>query len=219
MSQSATSVRAVFKHSPCLICVLAKKYKEGMAQWKPRKKYKKSRIGKKQWDTKDWKSSTTKEMNQQDESDAKRYKPGELLSCDNVGPVNPKSFEGYVQSFIWRDTSTKHMLSHSDKEASEDVYLKGLEIIRLYYKKYGTKIKVIRSDNFTKFKSRKVRAYYAKYGIGRQSSTPYQHWQNSVERDIQTIIHYISAVVHESILMRADSWNRALMHWIKQGSQ
>jgi hypothetical protein len=70
-------------------------------------------------------------MNQQDESDAKRYKPGELLSCDNVGPDNPKSFEEYVQSFIWRDTSTKRMFSHSDKEASEDVYLEGLEIIRL----------------------------------------------------------------------------------------
>ena len=94
-----------------------------MAQWNPRKKYKKLRIGKELSDTKDWKSSTTKEMNQQDESDAKRYKPGELLSCDNVGPVNPKSFEGYVQSFIWRDTSTKRMFSHSDKDASEDVYL------------------------------------------------------------------------------------------------
>ena len=39
-------IRAVFKHSPCLICVLAKKRKEGMTQWKPRKKYKKLRIGK-----------------------------------------------------------------------------------------------------------------------------------------------------------------------------
>ena len=58
-------IRAVFKHSPpCLICVLAKKRKEGMAQWKPRKKYKKLRIGKEQSVTKDWKSSTTKEMNQ-----------------------------------------------------------------------------------------------------------------------------------------------------------
>ena len=107
-------IRAVFKHSPCLICVLAKKCKEDMAQQKLRKKYnKKLRIGKELSDTKDWKSSTTKEMNQQDESDAKRYNPGELLSCDNVGPVNPKSFEGYVQSFIWRDTSTKRIFSHS----------------------------------------------------------------------------------------------------------
>ena len=67
-----------------------------MVQWKQRKKYYKLRIGKEQSDTKDRKSSTTVEINQQDESDAKRYKPGELLSCNNVGPVNPKSFEGYV---------------------------------------------------------------------------------------------------------------------------
>ena len=208
-------IRSVFKHSPCLTCVLAKKRKEGMAQWKPRKKFKKLRIGKEQSDTKDRKPSTKEEMDQQDESDAKRYKPGELLSCDNVGPVNPKSFEGYKQSFIWRDTSTKRMFSHSDSEASEDVYLEGLDTIRLYYEKHGIRIKVIRSDDFTTFKSRKVRAYYAKHGIERQSSTPYQHWQNSVERDIQTMIHNISAVVHGSILMRADSWNRALKHWIK----
>ena len=93
-------IRAVFKHSLCLICVLAKKRKEGMAQWKPRRKNKKLRIGKELSDTKGWKSSTTEEMNQQDESDAKRYKPGELLSCDNILPINPKSFEEYVHSFI-----------------------------------------------------------------------------------------------------------------------
>ena len=29
------------------------------------------------------------------------------------------------------------------------------------------------------------------------------------------MIHNISAVVHGSLLMRADSWNRALKHWIK----
>jgi hypothetical protein len=68
----------------------------------------------------------------------------------------------------------------SNKEASQDVYLEGLEITtRLYYKRHG----VVGSDdlNFdsTTFKSRKVHAYYAKYGIERrQSSTPYQHWQN-----------------------------------------
>ncbi len=59
------------------------------------------------------------------------------------------------------------MFSHSDKEASEDVYLEGLEIIRLYYKRHRIKIKVIRSDDFTTFKSMKVRANYAKYGIER----------------------------------------------------
>ena len=121
-------------------------------------KAKKLRIGKKQSDTKDWKSSTTKEMNQQDELDAKRYKPGELLSCDNVGPVNPKSFEGYVQSFIWRDKKiTKRiMFCHSDKEASsEDVYLERL-------KNHPSVLQETRNKDqghSIPFKSRKVCAY------------------------------------------------------------
>ena len=104
------------------------------------------------------------------------------------------------------------MFSHSDSEATEDVYLEGLEEIRLYYQARGIKIKVIRTDDFTTFKSRQVRSYYAKHGMQRQSSTPYQHWQ---KRDIQTMIHNISAVIHGSLLMRSDSWNRALMHWFK----
>ena len=40
-----------------------------------------------------------------------------------------------------------------------------LEKIRLYYKAKGIRIKVIRTDDFTTFKSRKVRNYYAKHGI------------------------------------------------------
>ena len=82
-------IRAVFKHSPCLICILVKKRKEGMAQWKPRKKYKKLRIGKELSDTKDWKSSTTKEMNQQDESDAKRYNPGNCSAATTLDQLIP----------------------------------------------------------------------------------------------------------------------------------
>ena len=71
-----------------------------MAQWKSRIKYKRLRT------TKDRKPSTKEEMVNQNAEDTKLYKLGELLSCDNVGPVNPKSFEGYTQTFIWRDTAT-----------------------------------------------------------------------------------------------------------------
>ena len=74
-----------------------------MEQWKSRKKYKRLRTAK------DRNPSTKKEMNNQDAEDTNLYKPGELLSCENVGPVNLKSFEGYTQTFIWRDTATKRM--------------------------------------------------------------------------------------------------------------
>ena len=85
------------------------------------------------------------------------------------------------------------MFSHSDKEVFEDVYLlEGLNIIRLYCEKHGIKIKVIRGRCF----------------IEGESSTPYQHWQNSVERDFQTMIHNISAVMHGLILIQAYSWKK-----------
>ena len=74
-----------------------------MAQWKTRKKYKRLRTAK------DRKPFIKEEMDTQDAEDTKLYKPRELLSCDNVGPVNPKSFKGYTQTFIWRDTATKRM--------------------------------------------------------------------------------------------------------------
>jgi hypothetical protein len=45
-----------------------------MAQWKTSKKYTKLRIGKEQSDTKDWKSSTTKEMNQLDTHTGSSYR-------------------------------------------------------------------------------------------------------------------------------------------------
>ena len=111
------------------------------------------------------------------------------------------------------------MFSYSDKETSEDVYLEGLEIIRLYYKRHGIKIKVIRSDDFTTFKSRKVRAYDAKYGIKRQSSTPYQHWQNSVERDIQMMIHNISANIDARINTHASRLVEQSTQALDQGPQ
>jgi hypothetical protein len=81
--------------------------------------------------TKDWKSSTTKKMNQQDESDAKRYKPGELLNCDNVGPVNPKSFED-TSSHSYGEIQAPSVCSPTriKKHRSQD---QGFPIRRLHY--------------------------------------------------------------------------------------
>ena len=93
-------------------------------------------------------------MDTQDAEDTKTYKPGELLSCDNVGPVNHlKSFEGYTRTLIWRDTATKRIFLQLDSEATEEVYLEGLKEIRLYYKARAIIIKVTRIDDFTTFSS------------------------------------------------------------------
>ena len=36
----------------------------------------------------------------------------------------------------------------------------------------------------------------------------------SREREIQTLIEYVSAVLHDTELLRADAWERAATHWV-----
>ena len=46
-----------------------------------------------------------------------------------------------------------------------------------------------------------------------QASTAYKHWQNAVERDVQTVVCNVSAVIHSADLIRADAWAQALVHY------
>ena len=43
-------------------------------------------------------------------------------------------------------------------------------------------------------------------------SFPYQHWQNVVEHDVQTVIHNMSAVLHTNEFITAMMWSFALRH-------
>ena len=73
----------------------------------------------------------------------------------------------------------------------------------------------MRTDYFKTFLSKKAERYYAKRDIEYQSSTPYKHWQNAVERTIQTIINYMAAIIHGTEFLREDSWAYALVHFTR----
>ena len=61
----------------------------------------------------------------------------------------------------------------------------------------------------------KVRTYYAKHGIERQSRTPYQHWQNSVERDRHPDDDTQQLSRHPRISTHACRLLESSKHWIK----
>ena len=45
-------------------------------------------------------------------------------------------------------------------------------------------------------------------------SAPYCHWQNSVERDVQTVTRGVSTMLHSQPWLRADCWDLALFHYV-----
>jgi len=144
----------------------------------------------------------------------KTYKPGQYISCDNIS-VNPAALEGETDAYIFTDLGTGKIFSYPTTAINTTTYIHYLNRVRRHYKHLGYKVENIRTDYFTVFLSKKANKFYDRYGIRYQSSTPYKHYQNPVERTIQTIIGYVAAIIHGTDFLRADSWARALVHFTR----
>jgi hypothetical protein len=77
------------------------------------------------------------------------------------------------------------------------------------------RLKILRTDYFSTFKSNDVDQLLRELNIEKQESSPYRHHQNAAEREIQTLIGNVSAVTHGTELLRADTWERAAAHWVQ----
>eukprot|EP01036_Dinobryon_divergens_P061768 gene61768-biopygen26091 len=108
------------------------------------------------------------------------------IGYDNVGPINPPSIEGTPSSTI--------------------------SVLRFFTSR-GFKPRILHSDYFSMFRSRKCLTFYEDHQCRHETSAPYQQWQNAVERDIQTILGNVSATIHGQDFLRADIWGHALSHW------
>lgn len=226
-------IRKVYYREPCLVCVLAKRNKDSVNRWNRRIKRKgrvnrsavKGDIVDEAGESKpavvtDLKISDDLEIEAivqgvSNDRDIEEWDIGECISADNVGPISPVSIDGFSALFIFRDTKSRLIFTYPIKSASEEQYLTCLNKVIDYFKSFNHVTKIIRTDYFKTFLSKLSEDLYTKRHLEHQSSTPYEHWQNAVERDIQTCKHNVSAVIHGQDLLRADTWTCAVRHWTK----
>ena len=204
-------VQKVFAYEPCLLCVLSKKRKEGAEQWMRDHSYKWNKRMQKKYLR--YLDSQVK-IEEQEKADMTSYRPGECISCDNVGPINPRSMEGFTCFFLFRDTHSRRLHVYPARNADEETYLECLYDVILFYHRKGFKSKIIRTDFYSTFTSAGAIQYYRENDLEHQVSTAYKHWQNAVERDVQTVVCNVAAVIHSADLIRADAWAKALEHWV-----
>jgi hypothetical protein len=125
-------------------------------------------------------------------------KPGEIISFDPIGPISPLSSSGHKYFFLFKDVATgyNHVMTSPSKEAARIVHC--LEEVITWYRKYGLKVRIVRTDFENTIKSDEVKAFIdrADINIRLQNSIPYAHWQNAVERDVQTIINGAATLLH-----------------------
>ena len=90
---TAKEFHTVFQWEPFFICVLAKRRKEGTMKWKTFKKNKRRKLR--------LSEEEEKELIQQEIDEMNSCAVGELISCDDVGPVSPASMDGHTRFFMF----------------------------------------------------------------------------------------------------------------------
>lgn len=210
---TSEDIRRVFKSEPCLACVLAKRRADGPNAWiKTRGAAAKGKSG----DLLN-KANDVQVINEPKPMDDgnRTWGIGECITVDNVGPISPESEDGYRNFFLFKDMSSKMVFMYLTESCDEESYLYALDDVVTYFKRHGHQCKTIRSDYFSTFLSEKVSQYEQSNNLSHESSGPYLHWQNGVEREVQTFSKFVSANIQDQILLRSDMWSHAAEHWVR----
>lgn len=140
--------------------------------------------------------------------------PGDILSTDPVGKINPVSVNGNQYFFLFKDVATGFL--HAIPSKTKTGFLQALKQVHSFYTTHGHKPKILRSDQGTEEQATDVTQWLSTPAIAmtREHSAPYAQYQNSVERDVQTVCKGVSAMLHGQMWLRADQWELALGHFI-----
>ena len=143
--------------------------------------------------------------------DTSALSPGELISADPVGKISPPTRYGHQWLFLFKDMATGrvHTFTANSKDTFEAAFLQVVD----YYKARGFTCKVLRTDSELVLNSASMKQSMVDRGVTHQFSTPYRHFQNSVEREVQTYIKGVSLLLHSQQWLQANQWDLAVHHF------
>jgi hypothetical protein len=145
-----------------------------------------------------------------EKSDLTELKIGELLSGDIIGKFQPAARNGDVYVYLFVDKRSGYMRAYTSK--TKDVFVTAIQDIIAYFENFGHKVKAFWSDSEQIMKWGPLKQLLKSKGIQPQHSLPYAHYQNLVERYVQTIVKAVSTVLHGQSLLKAHLWDYALFY-------
>lgn len=133
-----------------------------------------------------------------------------------MGIISPATIDGYKYFWLFKDVCTgfNHVYLSANKDSN--TFLEALDECITWYRSHSKTVKKLRTDDEPLFKAANIVEYLRRpdINIKHQSSVPYCHWQNAVERDVQTIVKGTSTLLHSQPWLGANQWNLALYHFI-----
>jgi hypothetical protein len=141
--------------------------------------------------------------------------PGEIISIDPVGPISPKSINGFTLLWFIYDIGSSYQWVFFSSTKHSSIVVEILRIVISDLKFYGKALKIVRSDAEEIFNSREVQLFLEERDCKHQYSVPYAHYQNRVERLIQHNVRGISSLMHSQKWLPASHWEYAAKHFVK----
>ena len=141
----------------------------------------------------------------------RHMKPGECISGDIV-PITPPAQDGSTMFFLFADVATGFMMAFTAK-AKNSFLTCFIQAVRTL-KRYGHQVKIFRSDSETVLKDGELGPYLEENGYFHELSTPEAHYQNFVERYVNTISRATATLLHAQDFLTSKHWDWALFHAI-----
>ena len=136
---------------------------------------------------------------------------GEIISGDPIFKIFPESCEGDLGAFIFSDECTGFLHIFTGRYKSQ--FLECFKAVVLWYKSYGHTVKTLMTDSENVVLSDELTQWCLEKGCHGIRSIPYEHWQNAVERDVQSFDKGVSALMNGQRYLSADYWHLAAFYW------
>ncbi len=146
---------------------------------------------------------------------SKTAAPGQIISIDPVGPISPKSVNGFSLFWLVHDVGSSYQWVFFSSSKHSSVVVEILRLIISDLKFFDKELKIVRSDAEEIFNSREIQFFLEERGLKHQYSVPYSHYQNRVERAIQHCVRGVSSLLHSQKWLPASYWEYAAKHFVK----
>jgi hypothetical protein len=141
--------------------------------------------------------------------------PGDEISVDYQGKINPPSIRGFTGFYLLKDSYTGHRHAIMVKNKSAASYLDALQRVITFYNSHGHTVRKLRCDAGSTEADTEVVQHLATHhkivvdpaGVGKQS-------QNPVEREAQTLIKGVGALLNDQKSLSKAWWCYAVESWI-----
>ena len=137
-------------------------------------------------------------------SDPRPPCPGHTIAADPMVGISPLTRQGYGLCHCFKCVFTSK--DHVFPSASKTDFLSFFKYVVNWYADYGWTVRIFRCDMEAVLNSREVQDYLDSKHIRVQNSAPYSHWQNTAERNIQTLSKLVATTMHDQPYLPASFW-------------